>query len=346
MHFRISLLILMALIFNSCASKETVEEDIIDIIEEEETTVDCSNSLITISESDAIAIPDATDPIYWKGIYNESSVKIGFTKQVSSDGETESIYFVFNKVDECLTIDRAYKYYNGDLVDVSAITEINVSSFYTQDWEIDTKFSGVVNYIDPHDKSSYTRKFWVTFTTDDFVEETNDFLSFDDCFSSKLPIGIDVNKDNTIDFNLEYVEIRNNGNKPSYSEYQIKLTSSNTVLNSILSPKRSSSPYSIIFESPFTTEDARKYTSELKSSLDIFYEFDAPYQEYNYFLNNNITYKQTLNNTEDDYFVVSMILNGQEHYGWIHFKLNTSLCSVEIIETQFNTTAYEHLNVN
>jgi len=335
----------MALIFNSCGSKETVEEEIIDIIEEE-TPVDCSNSIITITESDAIAIPDATNPVYWEGIYNETSVRVGFTKQVSTDGETESIYFVFNKVDECLTIDSAYKYYNGDLADVSAITEMNVSGSSTQDWEMDTKFSGVVTYIDPHDKSSYTRKFWVTLTTDDFVEETNDFQSFSDCFTTKLPIAIDVNNDNVIDFNLNYEEIRNNGNKPSYSEYQIKITSSDTVLNSILSPKRSSSPYGIIFEPPFTTEDARKYTSDVKSSLDIFYEFDAPYQEYNYFLNNNLTYKQTLNNTEDDYFVISMILNGNVHYGWIHFKLNTSSCSVEIIDTYFNSTAYEHIDVN
>ena len=30
------------------------------------------------------------------------------------------------KLDECLTINRAYKYYDGNLVDVSAITEVNV----------------------------------------------------------------------------------------------------------------------------------------------------------------------------------------------------------------------------
>jgi hypothetical protein len=345
MQFRISLLILLALIFTSCDSKETAEDEIVDTIEDE-TTVDCSNSEITITESDAIAIPDATDPIYWKGIYNETSVRVGYTKQVSTDGETESVYFVFKKVDACLTIDYAYKYYDGDLVDISAVTQINVSSFYTQDWESDTKFSGVVTYIDPHDKSTYTRKFWVTFTTDDFVEETNDFQYFSDCFITKLPLGIDVNKDNIIDFNLEYEEIINNGNTPSYSEYQIKLTSSNTVLNSILSPNKSSIPFPIIFEAPFTTSDAKKYTTNLKNTLDIFYEFDAPYEEYNYFLNNNQTYKQTLNNNKDDYFVVSMILNGQEHYGTIQFKLNTSLCSVEVIETYLNPVAYEHFDVN
>ena len=345
MQFRILLLIFITFIFNSCGSKETTEDEIIDIIEEQ-TTTNCSNSTITITESDAIALPDATNAVYWKGTYNETSVKIGYTKQVSSDGETESIYFVFNKVNECLTINHAYKYYNGNLVDVSALTEVNISNFYIQDWETDTKFSGVITYIDPHDKSTYTRKFWLTFTTNDYLENTNEFESFSDYFSSKLPIEIDVNKDNTIDFNLEYEEIRNNGNQPSYSEFQIKLTSSDTVINSILSPKTSSSPFGIIFEPPFTTEDARKHTTNLKNTLDIFYEFNAPYEEYNYFLNNNITYKQTLNNTKDDYFVVSMILNGQEYFGWIHFKLNTSLSNVEVIETYLNTNAYEHINVN
>jgi hypothetical protein len=345
MFSRAILIIFVFTIISSCSTSK--EEEITTVvIKDPEVVINCSNSAVIITEDDAIAIPSDTNPVSWVGSYTSTTVQVSFTKEIGFDDVTERHTFVFNKVNGCLKIDHAYKYYDGKLVDVSAISEMELHGFFTQDWEIDEKFSGVVTYKDPHDGQFYTRKFWVELTATDFFEEPTEFQLFSDCYLDKLPVEIDMDKNGTIDFNLSYLEIRNFGSIPAYSQYTMQLISTDNDINFILSPKRNSSPYNVLFESPFTTQNTRQYFNGVKNALDVFYEFDAPYQKYNYFLSNNLTYKTKLNNNADNYFAVSMSLDESEYFGWIKFRFSSITCSVEVLDTFLNTTPDEHISVD
>lgn len=347
MYFRTVFFIFVFALISSCGSQNKKAEEIIDVNEETpDEVINCSNATTLITESDALAISSDTDPVYWIGTYNTTSIQIGFTKEIGFDDATERLTFVFNKTGNCLEIDRAYKYYDGKLVDVSAITEMELHGFTTQDWDVDKKFTGDVTYKDPHDGQFYTRKFWIEFTENDFLEEPTEFKLFSDCYLDKLPIEIDMNNDGNIDFNLSYLEVRNYGSKPAYTEYTYQLISTNNDINFILSPKRNSSPYVVLFESPFSSEETKQYFNGVKKALDVFYEFDAPYQKYNYFLNNNLTYRSKLKNNSEDYFVVSLTLNGNQYFGWIKFSFNTDNCSVEVLDTYLNPTPNQNISVD
>ena len=339
MRIKITLFILLFAILHACTSEEKQEFTAI------KDKINCANSTLLISENDSIVDTESAKPITWKGSYNDNSVEINFIKTISTDNETEKLSFVFKKVDSCLKIERIYKYYDGNLVAISAITEMEILDFAIQDWEVNKLFSGSVTYQDHHDKKVYTRKFWVTFSSDDYVENTNDFTLFSNCFASKLPIDIDMNADNLIDYKLIYEKILNKGNNPSYTEYAIKLISTDPDINYILSPRASKSPYSIVFEAPFSSENTHQYMSEMKNTLDIFYEFEAPYQKYNHFLNNKLTYKNEFSNDKEDYFVVRINFGDKKFYGWIKFNLNVANCELEIIETYLNPIETKHISV-
>lgn len=328
-------------LFFSCSSKDENKKEIIDGI------LKCKNATILISEKDSIAFDDDdSDPIYWVGAYNETSVKISFTKDIGFDDVTERHTFVFDKINGCLKIAHAYKYYDGKKVDISAITGLEYLQSFTQDWEVDKKFTGHLSYMDPHNGKTYIRKFWVEFSEEDYLEDVTNSQLFANCFSSRLPIEIDMNNDGNTDFRLDYDLIRNTGNNPSYSEYTIKLISSDNSINYILSPKRNSSPYSVIFEPPFSSRNTKQYFNGVKNALDVFYEFDSPYNKYNYFLNNNLTYTKNFNNNIDDYYVVSLILDGEQHFGWIKFQFNSNNCSIDVLETYLNPNPNQHINVD
>ena len=132
--------------------------------EEVEVTINCSNTDISITAEDNIVVNHATNPVLWEGTYTDDTVKIHYTIPAGVDGETETFVFVFNKIDSCLKIERGFKFYNGNEDDISALTEMNVTEFYTKEWETDKKFTGNVVYTDPHDKQFYSRKFWIEFT--------------------------------------------------------------------------------------------------------------------------------------------------------------------------------------
>ncbi len=337
-------IILIFTFLYSCNS----EIEIIDIIgdgDENEVVINCTNTDIIVTAEDNIVINHATNPIIWNGTYNENNVSINYTKPVSTDGETETFKFIFNKVDECLKVERAFKFYDGKEIDVSAVTEINVSEFLTKEWEIDEKFSGQITYKDPHDKQIYSRKFWLEFTEDDLETENTNYLFFDSCFSSKLPIDIDINKDGIIDYKVVSEKIRDIGNTPKYNQYTIKLISTFEEDNQILSPRKNQPPYSVIFEPPFTSENKRQYFNDVKNALDVFYEFDAPYQVHNYFLNNKLTYKDFLENNIDDYYIIKMRLNNKEYYGWIKLTFNANTCAIEILDTYLDENEGVHISV-
>jgi hypothetical protein len=327
----------------SCSSKENYE------IEEEEedepeVVMNCANTNINISEEDNIIIQHATNPVVWEGTYNETTVKISFTIPIGTESETST--FIFNKVDGCLNIKRAFKFYDGNQVDVSAITEMVVSEFYTKEWEIDKKFTGNVIYTDPHDKQVHSRKFWTTFTEADLEIENTTYALFNDCFGPKLPIDLDINTDGIVDYKIISERVRDVGNTPQFNQYTIKLISTNQNENHILSPIKNQAPYSVIFEPPFTSENKRQYFNGVKNALNVFYEFDAPYQGYNYFLNNDLTYKNFFENDKDDYYIIRMGLGNEEYFGWIKFTFNSSDCSIGVLDTYLNGEASEHISVS
>ncbi|WP_334057332.1 hypothetical protein [Polaribacter sp. P097] len=335
-------LLLIICLATSCST--TTSSEIIDPVTPE--IEECVNTDISISEADNIVVPHATNPVVWEGSYNDDTVTISFTTPVGTDGETETKAFIFDKKDDCLTKNRAYEYYNGENVDVSAVTEMEVSEFYIKEYIEDEKFTGYVVYTDPHDKITYSKKFYVEFTTDDFKVEITNFLLFEDCLLDKLPIEIDLNSDGIVDFNLTYEEVNDVGNRPRYNQYTIKLTSTFEDQNKILSPIKNQEPYFIVHEPPFTSENKTQYINGVKDALDIFYEYEAPYQNFNYFLDNTLTYSSTLKNNIDDYFIISMSLNNEIYYGWIKFTVNTQNCEAAILDTFLSTTADEHVSVN
>jgi hypothetical protein len=315
-------------------------------MDEIDENLQCITKSLQITENDSIAISNATNPVIWKGFFNTTNVYINFTKIVGDDGETEKFTTVFSKDNNCLKIDRAYKFYDGKQVDISAITQVDIKNFTIQDYKIDEQFSGIISYVDPHDKETYTRKFWIELQPEIPENDTAEFLTFGTCIGNKIPINIDVNADILIDFKLIAEETKDIGNKPKFSYFTIKLVSTNTAINQILSLKRANSPYFVVFEPPFSSENTQQYFGGVKNELDVFYQFEAPYKKYNYFLSNNLTYKEILSNNLKDYFVISIFIGGKKYFGWIQFQLNTATCSVEIKEIFLNSTPNEHVFVN
>ncbi|SDR81638.1 hypothetical protein SAMN05216503_1024 [Polaribacter sp. KT25b] len=312
----------------------------------------CDVSEIEVSASDNIVIADDESPVFWQGTYTDNSVKISYTKNAGTDGETETLAFVFNKKDGCLQIDRCYKYYYGSVADISAVTEMQVFEFKMKDWEIDKKFTGQLVYKDHHDKQTYTINFWVEFTEENYEVEDTNYTYFSDCFDNQLPIDIDLNKDGITDYSIISEEKFDLGNVPNFAYNNIKLISVDESINEIHSPKKSSIPYTVIFEPPFTSEDTKKYdankfdSEEVKNSLDVFYEFAAPYESYNFFLQNNLTYKKELSNNKDDYYIVKMAIDENSYYGWIKIEFSATECYIAVVDTYLESIPNKHISVD
>lgn len=341
--YKNTLLILFYLFLVSC-EREIQTEGI-------EGSIICNFSDLEISEADAVAIADDTAPVLWKGTYNNDFVTIGFTKALDDEGVSETLNFVFEKVDNCLKISRGFEFYNGGTADVSALTEVNVLEVYIIDWDIDKKLTGQIVYRDHHDKLIKTLNFWVEFTADDYFIESTDYKYFSDCFADQLPIDIDLDNDGTTDYSLLAEEIVDFKNRPNFVSYTIKLVAIDEDINEILSPRGVKIPFPVLFEPPFSTENTRSYAAnkfnslDVKNSLDVFYEFSAPYESYNFFLQNNLTYKKQFENTKDDYYAVNLIRNNQNFYGWIKVDFNALTCEIKVLETYLNSNAEEHIYV-
>lgn len=312
-----------------------------------EDKIVCSTSNIDVNKTDNIVIENNDETVLWKGIYTDTFVKINYTKSVGSDGETETLAFVFNKIGNCLQIDRGYKFYEGGLFDESAITKMDILKVSIKDWIINKKITGQLTYLDHHDKKTYELKFWVEFTEADYKIENTDYTFFSNCIGNNLPLDIDLDKDGKADFILGYEENKNTGNTPNFSTFTIKLSSTkDDDTNLILSPKKDNSPYFILFKPPFSSENTIRYKTNVKNTLEVFYEYDAPYQNYNHFLSNKLTYSENLQDNKDDYFLVRMTISGKHYYGWIKFQLKTNSCTIAILDTYLHDVEREHIYVN
>ncbi len=339
MIHKFSLFLLFNLIFFSCSNQQKIDD-----LDDIPKIIKCDAENLQITENDSIAISNTTNPVSWKGFYNATTININYTEIISSDGETEKFSVVFSKENNCLKVDRAYKFYDGKEAAISAITEITILDFSFQNYTIDQLFSGIITYVDPHDKEIYTRKFWIELQPD--LGESSTILLFETCLGDKMPINIDMNDDKITDFQLIAEKTKDIGNKPNYTIYTIKLVSTNTSNNKILSPKRSNSPYFVVFEPPFSSENTEQYFGGVKNELDVFYQFETPYENYNYFLSNKLTYREILTNNKKDYFVISLFIGGKRYFGWIQFQLDTSNCAVKIVETFLNPISDEPIFVN
>ena len=317
-----------------------------------ENIVVCSGYEINVSALDNIVIPNNSNPILWEGKYNKTSVTISFTQNVDNDGETETYNFVFDKIGNCLKLNRGYEYYQGSHAGISALTKLEVLEFYIKDWEIDKKITGQIIYRDHHNKQIYKRKYWIELTENDFEEEETNYTYFPECFSNKLPTDIDLNSDGIVDYKIIAEENRDEGNIPAFTSYAIKLISTNETINEILSPKNAKIPYPVLFEPPFSSQNTKNHNvnnlnaKDIKSALDIFYEFDTPYESYNFFLNNSLTYKNSFTNNLEDYYLVKLIRNNQSFYGWIKIDFNALNCQIDVLDTFLNSNANEHVAIN
>ena len=182
------------IILISCETKNT-EEGI-------EGTIFCNLYDLGVSDSDNIITPSDSNPVVWKGNYSDNTVKISYTKDINKFGVSESLNFVFNKIDNCLQIDRGYEFYNGGFGDVSAITQVYVLKVTIQDWQLNGKFSG-----------QFLTRFIIIIPwrplilvkippTTTFIEDTI-YTDFSDCFwKNKVPKNIDLDEDRTIDHTI------------------------------------------------------------------------------------------------------------------------------------------------
>jgi hypothetical protein len=337
-------LFLCCVILTSCEG-EIVTEGI------EGTTI-CNFSDIEVSASDNVVIASATDPVIWEGSYTDTSVKISFTETLNNDGASETLNFVFNKVENCLQIDRGYEFYNGGASDISAITEVSILDTKIKDWEIDEKFSGQIIYRDHHDKLIKELNFWIVFSTDDYIIENTEYAYFADCFADKLPINIDLDNDSITDYTILSEEVVDFANNPNFVFYTIKLVSTDESINEILSPKGVSIPFPVIFEPPFSSDNTRSYAAnkfnsvDVRNALDVFYEFETPYENYNFFLNNNLTNKKEFDNNIDDYYAVKLIRNNENFYGWIKIEFDAINCKIAVLDTFLSPNTDEHFNVD
>lgn len=342
--FKLLLLMSIAVASYSC-SENNNDEGI-------EGTIFCEFSDLEVSELDNVVISDPTEPVVWEGNYSENSLTISYTKKLNNHGSSETLSFVFNKVGDCLQLDRGYEFYNGGVSDVSALTEVYVLEFYLKDWEMDKKFTGQIVYRDHHDKLIKELNFWIEFSADDYIVENTQYDYFADCFANKLPIDLDLDNDGIIDYSVLYEEVEDNGNRPSFTSYTIKLRSTDETINEILSPRGVSIPFPVIFEPPFSSDNTRSYDAnkfnslDVRNALDVFYEFETPYENYNYFLNNNLTNKKEFENNIDDYYIIKLIRNNESFYGWIKINFNALECEVEVLDTFLNTNPNEHISVN
>ncbi|APZ46780.1 hypothetical protein BW723_11015 [Polaribacter reichenbachii] len=330
-------------ILYSCDSPNT-EEGI-------EGTILCDTSEIGISASDNVVFLDNSESVLWQGNYSDSTVNISFTKDLNDNNTTETLNFVFNKIEDCLQIDRGFEFYDGSTADISAITQVYVLEVTIQDWEVDEKFSGQIIYRDHHDKLIKTHNFWVEFTADDYVAENTNNILFADCFADKLPIDLDLDNDGTTDYTILADDVVDFANSPNFVAYKIKLVSTDESINEILSPRGVSIPFPVIFEPPFSTDNTRSYDAnkfnsvDIRNSLDVFYEFSAPYESYNFFLQNNLTYKKEFANNLDDYYAVRLIRNDENFYGWIKIEFDALNCEIAILDTYLSPNAEEHITI-
>lgn len=317
-----------------------------------EGTVLCDRSNIEVTETDNIVLTNTTETVFWSGNYSENIVRIHFTKKLNNHGAAETLNFVFNKVDNCLQIDRGYEFYNGGISDINSITQVYILEAYIKDWEIDKKLTGQITYRDHHDKLIKKLNFWIEFKLDDYEVKDPNYNYFSDCFTSKLPIEIDLDNDGTIDYSILAEEIIDFANSPNFVFNTIKLVSKDETINEILSPRGVSIPFPVIFEPPFSTENTRGYaankfkSADVKNALDVFYEFEPPYESYNFFLQNNLTYKKEFDNDKNDYYAVKLIRNNESYYGWIKIDFNALECKVFVLDTFLNPNPNEHISVD
>lgn len=342
--YKYTIITLLFVIICSCGT-ETRTEGI-------EGTILCDRSNIEVSETDNVVIKNTSNPVLWVGSYTDDTVRINFTKKLNNFGASETLNFVFNKIDDCLQIDRGYEFYNGGISDINAITQVYVREVYIKSWEIDKNFSGQIVYRGHHDKLIKNLNFWIDFTADDYVIEDMNYSYFSDCFASKLPIDIDLDNDGTTDYSILAEEVIDFANRPNFVFHTIKLVSKDETINEILSPRGASIPFPVIFEPPFSTNNTRSYAAnkfksvDVRNALDVFYEFEPPYESYNFFLQNNLTYKKEFDNNKDDYYAVKLVRNNENYYGWIKIDFNALNCEIEVLETFLNPNPNEHISLD
>lgn len=305
----------------------------------------CSSAVVlNVSAKDSIAVERDAKNIIWQGIFNATQIELFYNIPIGSAGENETLQFILNKTDNCLEIERAYKFYDGADVDISAVTAVNFKQLFVQEWVKDEFFAGVFVYEDPHDKITYTKKVWVNLTVDTTKEQNS--LDFNSCLGDKLPIAIDLDEDGTTDFELTYETTNDIGNNPRFTKYNLLLKSTDLDANQILSPQKNKAPYFVVFEPPFTSENTKQYFNGVRKDLDIFYEYESPYEIFNYFVSNRLTYYHTLTNETPDYFLVKLIRDNKDYFGWVNVSVNVQDCSIEVLQSYLSKSPNEIVRVD
>lgn len=278
----------------------------------------------------------------WNIKHSENTLELNHLSSGCGDECVSWDIYKFKIDENCIGLSYAY-YRTQDFFDgIRDIEKIETNiSLQVQNWIKNEHFSGQLVISNPLDGTEKIKKFWVDIKPENYSElsETNP-LSFDDCLKSKLPLYIDLNNDNVNDFAIHYNVQQYLNKSPQRNKYAINLVSLNE--NNFILYNRNGFIHSNK-ENNITTENKDETTND--SFLDVYTDFNLPYQEYSYWLRDIIAWSRpaTFPDLENNYFLVKKIVNNKSFYGWINFTIDTNNCSYQIHETFLNSEPDKHI---
>ena len=287
---------------------------------------------------------------FWNSRYSDDTLEIIFQSCCPNGGNPFYQYgFVFKKLGDCLSIDYGYFQDFNDTDELKNIKNIQVLSFKMQNYIADRHISGKINFRN-HNDQVIEYEFYVD------INSSNSF-NFDALAPSKTTCidqiageQIDIDNDGTADFELKTQDLLYNN--PDASFYGVAIVPLND--NAVLKASSNAVPV----EPPFTTENksaisASGAQNNIWLNLGILATHDTPLDRFNYWVydqyfryynSNNRT--SLFSNTTDDYIMVSVFKNGENHYGWLKLAVNFTTCTFSISDSYLNPNPDEHVSVN
>ncbi|WP_223033291.1 hypothetical protein [Hanstruepera marina] len=334
---------LSLLLFN-CQNDDDNQEN--SIVPEE--TCEMQFDDLGLTEAHAIVIPEQhenpsaiNDNTPWKARYSENIVELSYERGYSPESHG-NVIFVFKKINNCIKFDYRYEVVMGGITpSINRVYEyFTEHDFIIQEYIPDEKLVG--RLIGEYDGEIHNIDFWIDFTTDDFfIEEVPDYISFQNCLGSQLPMNIDINNDGVDDFKFtrdeQFLE------DPAFPEIipilrniiVFEADNNNTIL---------AGTYNL--DLPVFTENLDQSGRDEDYVIwytDFIHESIYPYKQFNFWTRGYTNEPYNLSTLTNIHYAIKMMVNGEPHYGYINFSILGNDCEIIIHETYLNPTPNEHI---